>query len=71
MKWSEMDFDAQCDALCMAIDPVEELATDKELLRLLRDKNRGRRRDGFCGTIAARYGRSSLRRAACRWSRCG
>lgn len=38
MKWNEMDFDAQCDALCMAIDPVEEIATDKELLRLLRDK---------------------------------
>lgn len=38
MKWSEMGFDAQCDALCMAIDPVEEIAADKELLRLLRDK---------------------------------
>lgn len=38
MKWSEMDFDAQCDALCMAIDPVQEIAGDKELLRLLRDK---------------------------------
>ena len=38
MKWNEMDFDAQCDALCMVIDPVEEIATDKELLRLLRDK---------------------------------
>ena len=38
MKWNEMDFDAQCDALCMLIDPAEELAGDKELLGLIRDK---------------------------------
>ena len=38
MKWSEMDYDAQCDALCMLIDPAEELTGDKDLLRLIRDK---------------------------------
>lgn len=38
MKWNEMDFDAQCDALCMLIDPAEELTGDKELLVLIRDK---------------------------------
>lgn len=38
MKWNEMDFDEQCDALCMLIDPVEELTGDKELLALIRDR---------------------------------
>ena len=38
MKWNEMDFDAQCDALCMLIDPAEKLTGDKELLALIRDR---------------------------------
>ena len=38
MKWNEMDFDEQCDALCMLIDPAEELTGDKELLALIRDR---------------------------------
>lgn len=38
MKWNEMDFDEQCDALCMLIDPAEELTGDKELLGLIRDR---------------------------------
>ena len=38
MKWNEMDFDEQCDALCMLIDPAEELTGDKELLNLVKER---------------------------------
>lgn len=38
MKWNEMDFDAQCDALILLIDPAEELVSDKELLSLLKER---------------------------------
>lgn len=38
MKWNEMNFDEQCDALCMLIDPAEELTSDKELLGMVRDR---------------------------------
>lgn len=38
MKWNEMSFDAQCDALCMLLEPAEALTADKELLNLIKDK---------------------------------
>lgn len=38
MKWNDMNFDEQCDALCLLIDPAEELTGDKELLGLIRDR---------------------------------
>ena len=39
MKFNEMDFDTQCDALCMMIDPAQELMADKELLSQIKGKN--------------------------------
>lgn len=38
MKWNDKTFDEQCDALCMLIDPAEELAADKALLSLVKEK---------------------------------
>ncbi len=38
MKWNEMNFDEQCDALCMLIDPAEELTGDTELLKLVKER---------------------------------
>lgn len=38
MKWNEMGFDWQCDALCRMIDPVQELTGDKALLTAIKEK---------------------------------
>lgn len=38
MKWNDMNFDEQCDALCMLLEPAEALTADKELLNLIKDK---------------------------------